>query len=187
MLAGCDRVGEIVIVPELVVTDSFEGGLGAWTPASADLGDPPASWSAVTSSEAASAGNASAVLALANTPGTGKIWLVRGVELQPGRRYEIAIAFDVGTLDAAGTEPWRILAGAHEAPPESAQALVVQDPTPEAEGAGVTFVEKDYTLHATADEEGMVYLTIGVWGTTTDTRSFHFDDVRASFTRAPAN
>ena len=47
----------------------------------------------------------------------------------------------------------------------------------------MTFVQKNYTLRATADEEGHLYLVVGVWGTSLGARGYFVDNVHVLFTR----
>ena len=47
----------------------------------------------------------------------------------------------------------------------------------------MTFVQKNYTLRATADEEGHIYLVVGVWGTSLGARGYFVDNVHILFTR----
>ena len=47
----------------------------------------------------------------------------------------------------------------------------------------MTFVQKNYTLRATADEEGHIYLVVGVWGTSLGARGYFVDNVHVFFTR----
>jgi len=181
--AACDRVGEIVIVPEFDFAYSFENDLEGWYGSGVDLGTPAVEWSMTRSSEHSSLGSASAALTLDNASGAAKVWLEREFDVQPERAYDIQLSFDLGTSDHSGTEPWRVLAGAHTTPPTEAADLAIQDPTSSGAGSGVTFVQKNYTLRATADEEGHIYLVVGVWGTSLGARGYFVDNVHVFFTR----
>jgi len=184
-LSACDRVGDIVIVPEFDHTFAFEAGLDGFYANGIDLGDPSVAWSLSRSTTVVHSGTGAAALALDNTNATAKVWIERVFEVQPGRAYDIELSFDFGSADWAGAEAWRILAGAHTAPPQTVAELTVQDASGNgsASDAGVVFVAKRYTMRATADEEGRLFLAIGLWGTTMGSRTYFVDDVHVLFTR----
>jgi hypothetical protein len=184
-LSSCDRVGEITIVPEFDLAFSFESGLGTWAANGVDLEDPPVDWRIETSTAEASEGARSAALFLDNLNSSGKIWIERGFDVEPDRAYDIDISFDFGSADTGDVNLWRILAGAHTAPPERGAELTVRESTGNdaGSGTGVRWSEKRYTARATADGEGRLYVVIGVWGTWPAARSYYIDNVRLLFTR----
>lgn len=179
-LAGCDRIGEIVIVPEFDLTYSFEGGLEGWVPAGVDLSGPTVMWSIETSADFVSTGSQAIRFVLDNTNGKGKIWIEREFEVEAERAYDVRITFDLASADSG--DPWRILAGAHGAPPVTAAELTVQDATATADQHEWT--ERSYTVRATSDEDGAVYVVLGFWGTSAENRTYYLDNVRLVFTRS---
>jgi hypothetical protein len=172
-----------VIVPEFDLSYSFESGLDEWYGNGVDLGDPQVAWSAERSSGQASVGSASVALSVNNAEGAAKVWIEREFTVEPSRAYDIEVTFDLGSSDGTGSEPWRVVAGAHVAPPMTAAELSIQDPTGNGGGAGVVFVQKSYSLRATSDEDGRMYLVIGVWGTSVGERTYFLDNVHVLFTR----
>jgi hypothetical protein len=180
----CDRLGEIVIVPEFELSFSFEAGLGAWASEGADLGDPPAAWSIAVSDEAASEGVRSVRWTLDSPQGQPKIWMTRELEVAPLQAYDIALSFALATSDAAA-DAWRIIAGAHGAPPETSAALVLRDATAAegAPGGALEWISKAYSIEGTSDEEGRLYLVLGLAGTSPGVRTYYLDDVRLVMTR----
>lgn len=180
----CDTLGEVVIVPEFEMSFSFEAGLGAWIPGGFDLLAPPVVWSASTSSEEASAGDRSVRFNLDNLNGQAKIWIFREFEVAPHQRYDLDISFDLATADAS-TDAWQVIAGAHTAPPESSAELSVRDATAADGSLGgvLEWVRKEYAVDAQADEEGMLYIVVGVWGTGPGARTYYVDDLRLVLTR----
>lgn len=180
----CDKLGEIVIVPEFEMSFSFESGFGAWMAGGLDLLDPPVVWSASSSSLEASDGERSVRFDLDNLNGQAKIWIFREFEVAPGQRYDIAISFDLATADAS-TDAWQVIAGAHTAPPETAAELRVHDATaaPGSGGGSIEWVPKQYAVQGQADEEGLLYIIVGVWGTGSGARTYYVDDLRLVLTR----
>lgn len=185
-LTGCDRLGEIVILPEVELSDSFEGGLGSWAPRSADLGTPPGGWSVEGTPTAASDGGRAVSLRLDNTGGAGKVWLVREVELSPDQSYDVALSFDLGTVGALPLTPWTIIAGSHVSEPTSAAGLTFRDgaaPDSTFTTGGATWGARSYDLTLRTTEEGKGVVTVGLWGTSTEDRTYFLDNVRVLFTR----
>jgi len=183
----CDHAGKIItVVPEFDITDSFESGLGQWTPVAIDLGEPAAPWSIEGSDEEASAGSRSVKLTLDNINGAAKTWIERELEVAPGQAYDVDISFDLGSADVGALNLWTVIAGAYAEPPRDAFELTFQDDT--GNGAAVDdgyhWMAKSYTVHARSNEEGYLYVTIGVRGTSESARSYYVDNVRLQLTRA---
>lgn len=184
-LSGCEHGGTLVLFPEVDVTDSFESGLGDWTGAGIDLGDPMVAWSADITTEEASSGTHSLKLTLDNANAEAKIWALRPVQATPGQVYDVELSFDFGTADYGSVDLWRIIAGAAGAPPGSVSDLPFQDDTGNgsATDVGYQWVHKDYAMQATADADGNVYVVVGVWGTSEAARSYYVDNVHMVLTR----
>ena len=181
-IAGCDGGAGIVIVPELSVVEGFENGFGAWTVAGLDTEvSGQASVGEIVEGDG-SEGNRSARLRLASPTGTGKLWIERAFMLTPERSYVVSITLDVRALEAGAGEAWRVLAGAHTEPPRSNAVLAIQDAI--VPPADTDWASHAYTVRADADEEGLLFVAIGVWSVTAGTRSHDFDAIQISFTRA---
>lgn len=185
-LTGCDRLGEVVIVPEVELLDSFEGGIDAWSARWADLGSPPGPWHLQGTQTAASDGVRALSLRLDNAGGAGKVWLVREVELSPDQDYDVTLAFDLGAPGTLPVPPWTVIAGAYAEEPASAAGLTFREgaaPDSIFGTAGVTWGASSYrqTLRTTAEGRGVVAL--GLWGTSAEDRTYYLDNVRVLFTR----
>jgi len=176
---GCDRLGDIVIVAEFDLTYSFENGLEGWLPSGADLSDPAVTWSIDTSGDVASTGSSAARFTLDNTNGHGKIWLEREFDVAPERAYDVQITFDLASNESG--DAWRVLAGAHDAAPTTAAELPVQDAT--APGDGYQWTERSYTVRATSDDEGALFVLLGLWGTSQEARTYYVDNVHLVLSR----
>jgi hypothetical protein len=180
----CDKLGEIVIVPEFEMSFSFEAGLGSWVPGGLDLVGPSVVWSASSSSEEASDGDQSVRVYLDNLNGQGKIWISRELEVAPHQRYDIDISFELATADASA-DAWQVIAGAHTAPPESAAELSFRGATAAAgaDGGELAWVTNQYAVQGQADGDGLLYILVGIWGTGPGARTYYVDDVRLVLTR----
>lgn len=174
-LAACDRLPEAVILPEYEFTYSFDGGLSDWTAAATDMG--AGTWEVTDSSGVVH-------LDLANASGTGKVWITHELEVTPEKQYTLDISFDLATPDHDAAQAWKVIAGARSTPPAIATDLPFQDATTGNGPAGeIVWVTRGYSVTAEADEEGLLYLSLGIWGTTTGTRSYRIDNVRVVLTR----
>ena len=178
--AGCDRSGDPTIVAEFDLTYSFESGLEGWLPNGVDLADPLVPWSIDTSGDVVSTGAGAARFAMDNANGRGKIWLEQEYEVEPERAYDVQIMFDLASAESG--DAWRVLAGAHDASPTTAEELTVQDAT--TAGDGYEWTERSYTVRATSDEEGLMVVVLGLWGTSAESRTYYVDNVHLVMTRA---
>lgn len=181
-LTACDGGAGIVIVPELSIVEGFENGLAAWTVTGLDTELSPQGSGAEIVEGDASEGTRSARIRLASPTGTGRVWLGRSFELTPDWAYDVAITLDVRPVDAGAGEAWRVLAGAHTEAPGDPASLTIQDAIVPDEGE--EWATREYIVRAQADEEGQLFVAIGVWSVSPGTRSHDFDSVEIRFTRA---
>jgi hypothetical protein len=183
-MAACDRLPDAVIVAEFDLTFSFESGLTGWTSATADLG--AGTGSIAESQSEASAGSRSATLVLNNSSGAGKVWMTHELEVTPDQSYSVDISFDLATTDHGTTEPWKIIVGLRQEAPTGPSELDFQGDTSSGleTAAGAVWTKKTFTVAAKADDEGRLFLSLGVWGTTAGARAYHLDNVRVVLTRS---
>lgn len=182
----CDTGTDIVVVPEFDFDFGFESGMDGWVPRAVDVGDPPIPWSVAHTTERANGGSGSVRVHLDNVNDAGKIWMERALEVAPEEPYEVEIRFMLGTADWGDVNLFKVIAGAHGASPEEAADLTFRDDTGNGAStdAGYVWQERVYTARATADEDGMLWVSIGVWGTWETARTYYVDDVRLQLTRA---
>ena len=172
----------------VVVTQSFEQGLGEWEPRAVDVvvGGEEIDWSVSITDADATDGTRAARIDVENLTDAAKVWIERAVDLEPNTTYDVEIAFDFGTADWGAVNLWTILAGAFADAPADADDLqpAFRGNTghDEGENAGVVWLEKSYDLTVTTDADGVLHLVIGVWGTFEVTRSYLVDDVRVTIT-----
>lgn len=183
-VSGCDSLTSEPFVRR-TLNDTFEQSLGGWVADSADFGAPPIELAVERSDELAESGQWSVRLHLANLNDAGKIWIEQPVEfLTPGRTYEVVLAFDFASADFGDVNLWRIIAGASTDDPETAEGLIFQGDTGNGAASDVGFVwmEKSFTFTTQADENGVVWVFAGVWGTSEFTRTYFIDDVEVVLT-----
>ena len=172
-----------MIFPEFELSYSFENGLEGWTVSSADLG--AGSWAAESSTERATDGTRSVRLSLGNPGGAGKGWITRELQLTPNKSYTAEISIDLATADHSVADAWKLILTARETPPAGAASLDFQGDTSSGRDTamGVTWVEKRFVVPVQADDEGKLYLSLGVWGTSPGTRTYWVDHVQLVLTR----
>jgi hypothetical protein len=170
-------------VDGLVFETSFETGFDGFVPDGADLDDPPIEWEIERTDERADDGVWSVRLELENLNDAGKIWIERRFDLEPGRVYDIELSYAFASADFGDINAWTIIAGVTPTDPETAADLPFQGST--ANGAdddvGFVWLEGSHDLTVTTDASGEAWLSLGLWGTSEFTRSYHLDDVRVSF------
>lgn len=181
--AGCDRLPEAVIVPEFDFTFSFEDGLQGWQAQSAELGNGTVSVEA--STDRASAGTRSLRITMDNQGGAAKVWVTRELAVTRHQSYVAELSLALGSADPPAAAPWKVIAGLRPSPPSLAAELPYQDETPAPAGAGgFAWAGRSYTVPVTADAEGRIFLTLGIWGTSPSARTYWMDNVRVVLTRS---
>lgn len=167
----------------LVFETSFETGFDGFVPDGADLDDPPIEWEIERTDERADDGVWSVRLELENLNDAGKIWIERRFDLEPGRVYDVELSYAFASADFGDINAWTIIAGVTPTDPEAAADLPFQGST--ANGAdddvGFVWLQRSHDLTVTTGASGEAWLSLGVWGTSEFTRSYHLDDVRVSF------
>lgn len=164
---------------------TFESDAGDWVPDGTDLEDPPVTWSVERSDELAERGNWAIRLSLDNLNDAGKVWMERAFELRPGTTYDVEVAFDFASADFGEIGLWTIISGVSETDPETVDDLVFRDETGNgsSEDVGHLWGTRSYSLGpATADEDGLLWVALGVWGTFETSRTYFVDELELTFT-----
>ena len=184
-LAVCDFKGDLVVVPEFENVFSFEIDMEKWYPRGIDLLDPPVTWEIARTSERASDGMHSVRLRLDNLNAQGKIWIERSYEVAPDQEYEVEIGFALASADWGSIDLWQVLVGASPDSPTTADAVVsvVDTGNGETSESGVEWVEKSVTVPVESDEDGELFVYLGVWGTSGFSRTYDLDEVRVTLFR----
>jgi hypothetical protein len=109
----------------------------------------------------------------------------RAFELRPGATYDVEAAFDFASADFGDIGLWTIIAGVSESDPDTVDDLVFRDDTGNGSGEDVGHVwgTRSYSLGtATAGEDGLLWVALGVWGTFETPRTYFLDDLELTFT-----
>ena len=164
---------------------SFEENMQGWESDGTDLSSPPINWSIDPSDDRATDGNNSLKFYLDNMNDAGKIWIEKQFELDANTQYEITIDYDFATSDFGSFNLFRIITGASLTNPETYDDLTFQDHTGhnQQEDIGYSWLNKSYTLTVETDDNGTLYLCIGVWGTWETPRTYYIDAVNISFNK----
>lgn len=165
---------------------TFENSFSPWEADGTDLEDPPVVWSVERSQELAEGGAWSVKLSLENLNDAGKIWMESAFQLERGATYDVEVAFDFASADFGDFNLWTIIAGADSLNIETVDDLTFQDDTGNGSDTDVGFVweRREYAFTTTAHSEtGLVFIAVGVWGTSEFSRTYFIDDLELAFTR----
>ena len=180
-LAGCDSTE--ATGPEVAFT--FDEGLGGWTAHGIDLvvGGEEVAWAVEHTTATGAAAPGAVRFYLENDTDAGKIWMQRPFALTPNTRYVVRVRYAFGTTDWGDVNLWTLITGVHPDPPETHEDLTYQGHT--GHGAesdvGPVWLEKAYELTAETDDDGRLYVAVGVWGTWETARTYFVDDLRLTF------
>lgn len=183
LAAGCadDALGPGA---DLVFETSFESGFDGFVVDGTDLDDPPVEWEIERSNERANDGEWSVRFELENLNDAGKIWIERRFDLEPNRAYDVHLSYAFASADFGDVNLWTVIAGVAPVDPESVDDLSFQGSTSNGADDDVGFVWLEFVtpLEVTTGPTGETWLSLGVWGTSEFSRSYHVDDVRVAFT-----
>ncbi len=188
ILSACDFDGSgLEIVPKFDDRFSFEtdADMEEWDARGLDLDDPPITWEIARSTEQATEGAHAVRFRLDNLNDQGKIWIERRYEVAPDQESGVTITFDLVTPDFGTVHLWRRLAGAAPDAPMTAADLISSLDTGNGEPSDVGFqtVEKTVTVLTKSDEDGEMFVYVGIWGTSEFSRTYYVDDLHAVFMR----
>lgn len=176
---GCDCLIDLLPIPDCV-TSTFEVDLDGWQARGTDLSEPPIPWSIERSEEMAKCGVASAKFSLENINDAGKIWLEQTLTVEPNTHYRVWIRYDFATADFGFVNLWRIITGVSVTQPQKADDLNFEGDTGNGADSdvGYQWLRKRFAYDVESDENGVLYVTIGVWGTWESPRTYYVDNVR---------
>lgn len=158
-----------------------------------EIGGDTIEWAVEPSGEFATDGAHSIKLFANNRTDAAKVWAERSFDLEPNSTYRVQVEYQFGTSDWGDINNWRIITGAHSEPPRSHEALTYQGRTGHDEDTkDLVWLQKSYTLGpvsasrsesltAETNEEGRLYVTVGVWGTYEVGRTYCVDEVSVTF------
>jgi len=180
-----------VSAPEVSATFSFEQGMDGWAAVAADTGAPPgayAPWSIVPATDFAYDGEQALRLFMANHTDAAKIWIVRSFAVAPGRMYDVDVSYAFGSSDFGTLNLFDLRTGSFLSPPADGPALLagtLHDYTGNGSDSdiGYRWLRKHVRTALRADASGLIYVVVGIWGTTEFSRTYYLDDLTVQVTR----
>jgi len=163
---------------------SFERDMDGWVAESTDLDNPPVEWAIERSQDLASDGKTAIRLYLNNMKDAGRIWIERVFDVEPNREYQVHLEYDFATADWGDMNLWAIITGIVPKLPKAKEGLIYQEDTgnnarPE---DGFVWLHKSYDFAVESDQDGKLYIMIGVWGTWETARTYYLDNVKVAIT-----
>jgi hypothetical protein len=182
LVAGCDTVTE-PRTPPIQERFIFQNDLQGWSGRAIDVhvGDDEIDWSIEHSTERATVGSGSVRLSVDNRSDAAKLWIEYSVMVAPNADYDVRIDFSLATSDWSDVNLWRVLAGALPESPAITDDLVpafqndTRAGTPP--GSGYVWQRRTYNEALRTGSEGMIYVIVGIWGTSEFQRTYFVDDV----------
>lgn len=165
---------------------SFENDMEGWSTTGTDLDNPPVEWSIQRSQDRAQDGNTAVKFYLSNLNDAGKIWIERPFIVEPNRQYRVGVSYWFASTDFGSVNLWRIITGVTPQRPRSRDELSYQGDTGNSAepNSGFRWLEKSYSFNVTSGSDRMLYVVIGIWGTTEFSRTYYFDSIQITFTKS---
>lgn len=181
---ACDVATDPPTNQPIVGRFTFLQDLEGWTPRALDVIVSPGDeieWTIERSLDRALVPPASVRFSADNRTDAARLWLERGVLLDPNRSYDVTIAFGFASQDYGDANLWTIMAGALPARPTAAADFgpVERGNTGVGEDAGIQYVwqERQYDFTMTTGASGEMFLVVGFWGTSEFERTYYVDDI----------
>ncbi len=162
---------------------SFDEDMQGWEKDGTDLDDPPIEWTVEQTTNKSYNGSGSVKLYLNNLNDAGKIWMERSFDVEPNTMYEVTVSYFFGTADYGEFNLFNIICGVTTTNPETIDDLTFQGDTGhhQDEQDEYLWLEKEYTFTVLSDDNGALYVSIGVWGNWETPRTYYVDEVNISF------
>jgi hypothetical protein len=121
-------------------------------------------------------------LYLANNTDAGKIWVVRGFAVSPGKAYTVDVLYRFASRDWGDANLFYLLNGVFSTPPTDGPSLLAGT-SRELTGNGASmdvgyqWLEKHFHAPFVAGDAGVAYVVIGIWGTWETARTYYVDQL----------
>jgi len=164
---------------------SFEKDMQGWVADGTDLSGPSINWIIEQSEDFASDGNKSVKFFLNNLNDAGKIWMEKELTLDANSQYEIKVSYHFATSDYGDFNLFKIITGVTKGNPEDINDLTFQQDTGhhQDEDIGYVWLNKTYNFTIQTDTTGVIYISIGVWGSWETARTYYVDAVDINITK----
>lgn len=170
---------------------SFENDLEGWSVNATDVwGSPPEAWSVTRSQDMAKDGSTSVKFFLANSNDAEKIWIEKAFTVEPNQIYhvdvEYALASNEASTDVASsfTVITGVLAKSPKTRVDLAPAFKNSTRKPSSE-SGYEWFDRKYEFAVRSDDQGILFVVIGIWGDWEVRKTYYVDDVRIALTKKP--
>lgn len=183
--------GGAPVSQEITQSSSFENDLEEWSVNATDVwGDPPLAWNVSRSQDMAKDGSTSVKFYLANSNDAEKIWIEKAFAVEPNQIYhvdvEYALASDEPSTDVVSsfTVITGVLARSPKTGVDLAPAFKNSTRKPSSE-SGYEWLNRKYEFAVRSDDQGVLHVVIGIWGTWEVRKTYYVDDVRIALTKKP--
>ncbi len=161
---------------------SFEEDMQGWQINGTDLVDPPINWSVNRSDAYAVNGSYAVRLYLDNVNDAGKIWMEKVFAAQPNQLYLVMVSYQFATADFGDFNLFNLITTVSGDGFFDRDDLNYEDDTGHhTDAEGYVWLEKSFEYFVETDENGEIYINIGVWGSWETSRMYYVDAVNISF------
>lgn len=175
---------------QLTESSSFETGFDGWSIKNTDVwGDPPEAWSITRSQDMATDGTTSVKFFLANFNDAEKLWIERPFSVAPGQIFDVKVEYTIAAVNPIDGGPlFTIMTGVLKRSPNTREDLAPSYKDEAHNGSsesGYKWLDKQYEFTVKANEEGVLYVVIGIWGTWEVSKIFYVDNVQVTISKKP--
>lgn len=185
-------IGGSTATQETTVSSSFETDLEGWTVNGTDLnlGSGTIDWSITRSQDMAKDGSTSLKFVLINQNDAGKIWIEKPFAVEQNQIYQVTVEYAFASRVHVAGLGFQIITGVLRNHPTTGRDLypAFKDLTWNGSDSNVGFAwqDKRYDFTVRSDDQGLLYVVIGIWGTGEVGHIYYFDNVRVILTKKPA-
>ena len=168
---------------------SFENDLNGWRPRTFDVDNGAiADWEIAPTEARADDGRVSLLLLLDNSTDAGKIFVQHPFLVEPDRPYRVKVSYSFATKDFGDLNLWRIITGVSPTPPAKPDDLVYQGDTGHGSPSDIGYVwlDRSYEFDTRSGPDGLLYVSVGVWGTFETLRGYFLDGLTVTIRANPA-
>lgn len=169
---------------------SFENDMEGWTAngTNLEIGNGFVPWSILRSQDRATDGNTSLKVDLHNLNDAAKIWIEKPFPVEPNQLYQVNVEYDFASTGGE-LGAFRIITGALKRHPQTSVDLIPANKDSTDNGGrvaeGYKWANRNYEFTVQTEDEAMIYVVIGIWGTFEIRQIFYLDQVRVTFSKKP--
>jgi len=183
--------GASPVPQEITDAYSFENDLEGWSVNATDVGgNAPIDWSLTRSQDMAKEGRTSMKFYLQNFNDAGKIWIEKAFAVEPNQIYHVDVEYALASNEPSTdvVSSFTVITGVLAKSPKTAVDLApafknsTRKPSSE---SGYEWFDRKYEFAVRSDEQGVLSIVIGIWGTWEVRKTYYVDDVRIALTKKP--